>query len=354
MKAHPLAELFPLMEGKVFEDLCADIKKNGLIEPIVTLDDMILDGRNRQRACEQAGIPPYYVRFDQLGGADATPWEYVAAKNLLRRDLTADQRAMIATRMDDVVSKLKAEAKARQRAAGGRKPPLAAARTQAPGKGKRNPSTRDQLAKIGRVSTRKIRQAEKVKRSPKRQELEPQVLAGSKTLAQAVKEVAPPSAKPSRSFDVEAEVRLKIGMIEGSFERCPPELRAQYKQRLQEGLAQMWSDENWLAGNIKELFQNMTAGKVTVAAAKPALEAALKDLSVNLKTQQARRNALIKAALHTGRISPEIARELRRVPPLDPPPALNPPSADGPGQIAVSLARNYQEKAAAGERTAAK
>jgi ParB-like chromosome segregation protein Spo0J len=49
---HPLAETFPLMEGTEFDALVTDIKDNGLINPIPVFEDMVLDGRNRLRACE--------------------------------------------------------------------------------------------------------------------------------------------------------------------------------------------------------------------------------------------------------------------------------------------------------------
>ena len=45
---HPLAQLFPLMEGPAFEALVADIRANGLMNPITLCDDKLLDGRNRR------------------------------------------------------------------------------------------------------------------------------------------------------------------------------------------------------------------------------------------------------------------------------------------------------------------
>ena len=44
LKFHPLADIFPLIEGAEFDELIADIKANGLLEPIVVHEEMILDG----------------------------------------------------------------------------------------------------------------------------------------------------------------------------------------------------------------------------------------------------------------------------------------------------------------------
>ena len=94
MKTHPLAKLFPEITGQDFVDLVEDIKANGLRQPIITLDDQILDGVNRSNACLQAKVKPRYEKFT---GKD--PKAFVVSQNLARRHLSESQRAMIAAEL---------------------------------------------------------------------------------------------------------------------------------------------------------------------------------------------------------------------------------------------------------------
>lgn len=94
LEFHPIANLFPLIEGEEFEALCADVKAYGLRTNITMFEGKILDGRNRYRACMATGAEP---RFNNFLGDD--PFVFVAATNLLRRHLSPSQRAMIAAEM---------------------------------------------------------------------------------------------------------------------------------------------------------------------------------------------------------------------------------------------------------------
>jgi ParB-like chromosome segregation protein Spo0J len=111
---HPLAEIFPFIEGDDFDELVKDIRERGLRERIELLHGRILDGRNRYRACVAAGLIPedltapnaghlrYFHSFVPAGAETPSQDElvaYVISKNLRRRQLNDDQRRMVAARL---------------------------------------------------------------------------------------------------------------------------------------------------------------------------------------------------------------------------------------------------------------
>jgi ParB-like nuclease domain len=94
MNFHKYANLFPLLSDTALATLAENIKAVGLFDPITTYQGQILDGRNRYRATQIAGVEPRYVEFT---GTDEEAMEYSYSRNFHRRDLTAGQRAAIAS-----------------------------------------------------------------------------------------------------------------------------------------------------------------------------------------------------------------------------------------------------------------
>lgn len=94
LAAHPFAEIFPLLPDTEIRELADDIVTYGQRVPIVLLDGLVLDGRNRLAACRFAEVEPV---FEEYAGDD--PLGFVLSHNLHRRHLTESQRAMVAAKL---------------------------------------------------------------------------------------------------------------------------------------------------------------------------------------------------------------------------------------------------------------
>lgn len=99
VRFHPLAELFPWIEGDAHERLKEDIRLHGVREPIVFLGDAIIDGRNRYMCARDLNIeyPRREFGSDPKDGAD--PVAFVLSVNLYRRHMTDSQRASVAGKL---------------------------------------------------------------------------------------------------------------------------------------------------------------------------------------------------------------------------------------------------------------
>jgi CENP-B N-terminal DNA-binding domain len=100
--AHPLANTFPMIEESAFEELKADIKAHGILEPIRLFQGMILDGRNRYKAGKACSHPFTPADFREWVGTVAEAEAWVISTNFHRRQLTNAQKQEI---IQDMIKK---------------------------------------------------------------------------------------------------------------------------------------------------------------------------------------------------------------------------------------------------------
>jgi len=102
------------MPPEALRKLRGDILAHGQRVPCILWRGQLLDGRNRWRACQDAGITPSTVEHE---GDEVSAIELVQSLNLERRDLTEAQRATAVVRTEAALGVAR-EARERQRAAG--------------------------------------------------------------------------------------------------------------------------------------------------------------------------------------------------------------------------------------------
>jgi hypothetical protein len=219
---HPVADLFPLLEGQDFRDLVEDIRVHGQREPVWTHKGQIIDGRNRYRACREIGVEPKTREWDGRGSLLA----FVVSLNLHRRHLCSSQRAAIAV---DMLPLLEAEAKERQKKAGeqhgrgrGRKVP-----EKVPEAKRDDGESRKQAAKLAGTNSRYVSEAKRVR------------------------EEAPDLFEGIRRGELnvyEAKNELRKRRI-----RAEREARAEAGRALSEGLLTLEIRKSWSRRHFKEL-----------------------------------------------------------------------------------------------------
>jgi DNA modification methylase len=117
MEFHPIASIFPLMDDESLDSLAADIKQNGLREPIWLFEGKVLDGRNRSTACLIAGVKPETREF---AGTTEDAVNFVWSINKERRHLQPGQLVAAALKRQELLDQFEAETKAAVKEAGKR------------------------------------------------------------------------------------------------------------------------------------------------------------------------------------------------------------------------------------------
>lgn len=115
-RIHPFASRLPLIEGPRFEELVESIQEMGIDVPIELNEGLVTDGRNRLRAVEvlrDRGIDVEVRTVEWQPRDGRSVEEHIFARNMVRRHLTDDQRAVLAT---DLLPIIRAQRAARQAA----------------------------------------------------------------------------------------------------------------------------------------------------------------------------------------------------------------------------------------------
>lgn len=216
---HPVARMFPMIQGQGYDDLVQSLDKDGQQEDCVVAGDMILDGRNRVNGLNQLGREVRVVQFAELK-TGLSPAAWIMTKNLQRRHLTDDQYLAITANYlawcKDEAERQRAESDSKQSAQGETnaesqtQDAAGASDTEFPQKAAENTSKRkrgrprgnrseaETLAKQARQSEHRARQIVKLRaESP---ELATAVEEGRMSLKDAIKQLkAKASAKQTRS-----------------------------------------------------------------------------------------------------------------------------------------------------------
>lgn len=94
LEPHPIALCYPPLSEVDFCDLKESIQKNGQLNPITLYEGKVLDGTQRQRACNELGIEPKTIS-PQIDD----PVSYVVGQNERRRHLSTTDKALIGEKL---------------------------------------------------------------------------------------------------------------------------------------------------------------------------------------------------------------------------------------------------------------
>ncbi|MHB1937630.1 MAG: ParB N-terminal domain-containing protein [Acidobacteriaceae bacterium] len=249
LELHPLCTLFPRMEGDSFAELVADIRANGLREPITLHNGMILDGGNRYRACLSADVKPMFREFK---GDDIAA--FVLSANLHRRHLSAGQSASI-------IAGVSAFAK--------QHPPHRIAATAQEGYNIVPLSTEAARAKAAGVHPNTQHAADKVQRADP--ELSRKVAAGEVTLAKALEKITGTKRTKKHAVHSADEAQSDLG--------APVETDADVLQNLRAELAQAHALIAELHDQL-ESYQTATSTEHAVAKELNVLKGKIRTISI--------------------------------------------------------------------------
>jgi DNA modification methylase len=106
-RVHPAADKFPLLREDELQQLAEDIQAHGQREPCIMWEGVLLDGRNRWRACSALGVEPKTREFK---GDAVAAIDLIVSLNVKRRHMSPVQLAFVAAELIPLYSAAEAKA----------------------------------------------------------------------------------------------------------------------------------------------------------------------------------------------------------------------------------------------------
>ena len=196
MKAHPIANVWPMLDDDKLDELAEDIRQQGQLQPIWTFDGMILDGRNRFEACRRAEIKPIIMEY-----RGDEPTAFAVSLNDRRRHMGKSALAAVAAELEPHFAE---DAKRRQV----RKPKAESVVEKVPQQTAAS-KAREEAGKSVGVNDRYVQDAKKVKADAP--EVFERLKAGKITLQDAKREVAKKPTDDWRKDERDRQERCEGG-----------------------------------------------------------------------------------------------------------------------------------------------
>jgi len=211
--------IFPEAKPDDYARLIDDIRQNGFDtkQPVTIYQGEVLDGWNRQRACDELGINPSYTTFS---GTDTDAIAFVMRTNK-RRNLNSGQWACIAAEADDLLAVIreKVEEERRRKIAEAmenntnrtaQSVPDRTAQKIAPSETKTEKETATKAAELFNTNRTYVNQAVKMKTAAP--EVFEKVKAGKMTMQDATKAVRAIPTDPWQDDETERRKQAEKGI----------------------------------------------------------------------------------------------------------------------------------------------
>ena len=178
------------MSSDEFRQLEENILADGIRDPLVVWNDILVDGHNRYAIATKYGLPFETVKKDFADENEAVRW--IILNQFGRRNLSAYDRSILALKLKPVIA---AEAKKQQ----------VSHTDQGYQKSDKAVHTLPEIAKVAGVSHDTIAKVEKIEKAAK-PELKAAVKSGEKSINQAYKEIKAEEKKAERQAAITVQI----------------------------------------------------------------------------------------------------------------------------------------------------